>query len=92
MALRDLSAEWGSEATFRQRCNASSRQRGYSFLVLISLLAFPFAYNNGGSGWGPLIALIMAAHVVPGFWMGLFFGGRALNRPKIPVVEADINS
>lgn len=45
---------------------------------LAKRLAFPVAYSMGGTGWGPLGAVIITAGLAGGFWAGWLLGWLAL--------------
>jgi hypothetical protein len=57
---------------------STSRKVALVFMAVLSVAAFPAAFAFGGSGWGPLAALIYLAFAMAGFWAGVLLGWRAL--------------
>ncbi|HSC76135.1 MAG TPA: hypothetical protein VLB90_07865 [Pseudomonadales bacterium] len=51
-----------------------SRNKSLAVMVVLTLLAFPLAFSLGGSGWGPLAAVIITAYLAAGFWIGVILG------------------
>ena len=50
----------------------------FGTLVALSLIAFPIAFYAGGSGWGPLVYLILVVYAEAGLWTGILLGSWAL--------------
>ena len=57
---------------------SSSRRAALIGLAALSVAAFPVAFRLGGSGWGPLAAVLILAYAEAGFWVGVLLGWNAL--------------
>jgi hypothetical protein len=58
--------------------DGSAQRKAMVPLVALTLLAFPVAYSMGGTGWGPLGALLITAGLAGGFWAGWLLAWLAL--------------
>lgn len=64
--------------------SSTSRNKILLMLAALTLLAFPIAFSQGGSGWGPLAILMLTAYIAAGFWIGIILGLACLKTIQRP--------
>jgi hypothetical protein len=64
----------------------ASRKGALTALGFLSVAAFPVAMKMGGSGWGPVVAVLILAYAEAGFWAGVLLGWMAL-KPSVAKVD-----